>query len=113
MVSVNAICADTDERAEYLAGPAMLSFLRMHTGQAQLLASPEEAARYPYTPQELQLARSRFEGQALGSPETVARQLAELRERTDADELMLTTQVYDIEDRIRSFELIAKQANSS
>jgi hypothetical protein len=40
----------------------------------------------------------------------VARQLAELRERTGADELMLTTQVYDIEDRIRSFELIAEQA---
>ena len=40
----------------------------------------------------------------------MARQLAELRERTGADELMLTTQVYDIEDRIRSFELIAKQA---
>jgi luciferase family oxidoreductase group 1 len=110
MVSVNAICADTDERAEYLAGPAMLSFLRMHTGRAQLLASPEEAARYPYTPQELELAQSRFEGQALGSPQTVARQLAELRERTGADELMLTTQVYGIEDRIRSFELIAKQA---
>jgi luciferase family oxidoreductase group 1 len=107
IVSVNAICADTDERAEYLAGPAMLSFLRMHTGQAQLLASPEEAARY--TPQELKVARSRFDGQALGSPETVARRLAELRERTGADELMLTTQVYDIEDRIRSFDLIAKQ----
>ena len=40
----------------------------------------------------------------------MARQLAELRRHTGADELMLTTQVYNIEDRIRSFELIAKQA---
>ena len=112
IVSVNAICADTDERAEYLAGPAMLSYLRMHTGQATVLPSPEEAAQYSYTPQEREMARSRFDGQALGSPETVARQLAELRERTGADELMLTTQVYDIEDRIRSFELIAKQTTT-
>jgi luciferase family oxidoreductase group 1 len=110
IVSVNTVCADTDERAEYVAGPAMLSYLRILTGRATLLPSPEEAAQYPYTPQELEMARKRFEGQALGSPETVARQLAELRERTGADELMLTTQVYDIEDRIRSFELIAKQA---
>ncbi|MGW1803383.1 LLM class flavin-dependent oxidoreductase [Streptomyces sp. NPDC001984] len=109
IVSVNAICADTDERAEYLAGPAMLSSVRMRTGRPTLLASPEEAAQYPYTLQEREVARQRFEGQALGSPETVARQLAELRERTGADELLLTTQVYDIKDRIRSFELIAEQ----
>ncbi|MFF3469175.1 LLM class flavin-dependent oxidoreductase [Streptomyces sp. NPDC001984] len=109
IVSVNTICADTDERAEYLAGPAMLSSVRIRAGRPTLLASPEEAAQYPYTPQEREVARQRFEGQALGSPETVARQLAELRERTGADELMLTTQVYDIKDRIRSFELIAEQ----
>jgi luciferase family oxidoreductase group 1 len=109
MVAVNAICADTDERAEYLAGPAMLSFLHLRTGRPQPMASPDEAARYPYTPQELEVARQRFDGQALGSPETVARQLAELRERTGADELMLTTMVYDIEDRVRSFELIAER----
>jgi hypothetical protein len=29
--------------------------------------------------------------------------------RTAADELMLTTMVYDIEDRIRSFELITEK----
>ena len=51
----------------------------------------------------------RFAGQALGSPETVRQQLASLLERTAADELMLTTMVYDIEDRIRSFELITEK----
>jgi hypothetical protein len=33
--------------------------------------------------------------------------LTGLLERTGADELMLTMLVYDIEDRVRSFELIA------
>ena len=107
MVAVSAICADTDERARYLAGPSMLSFLRMRTGRPQALASPEEAAGYPYTDFELEIAQQRLEGQALGSPETVAAQLEQLRERTGADELMLTTMVYDIGERIRSFELIA------
>ena len=45
----------------------------------------------------------------MGSPETVRRQLAELLERTGADELMLTTMVYDVADRVRSFELVAEQ----
>jgi alkanesulfonate monooxygenase SsuD/methylene tetrahydromethanopterin reductase-like flavin-dependent oxidoreductase (luciferase family) len=109
MVAVNAICADTDERAEWLAGPAALSFLRLRAGMPQPLASPEEAAAYPYGPGEREFARDRFASQALGSPETVRAQLAGLLERTEADELMLTTMVYDIRDRVRSFELIAEK----
>ncbi len=106
MVAVNVICADTDERAEWLAGPAALSFLRLRSGMPQPLASPEEAAAYPYTPGEREIAWGRFADQALGSPDTVRAQLSALLERTGADELMLTTMVYDIADRIRSFELV-------
>ena len=55
----------------------------------------------------------RREGQATGSPETVRRQLTELVERTGADELMLTTMVYDIKDRIRSFELVTEHVGDA
>jgi luciferase family oxidoreductase group 1 len=109
MVAVNAVCADTDERAEWLSGPSVLSFLRLRSGRPEPLASPEEAAAYQYTEMERQFARERREGQAMGSPETVRRQLDELLDKTGADELMLTSLVYDIEDRIRSFELIAEK----
>jgi hypothetical protein len=77
------------------------------------LASPEEAAAYPYSDRERQFASERFAGQAVGSPKTVRAQLTSLLERTSADELMLTTMVYDIEDRIRSFELIADKVAPS
>jgi luciferase family oxidoreductase group 1 len=109
MVAVSAICADTDERAQWLAGPAALSFLQLRAGTPQALASPEEAAAYPYTEFERVFVRQRSDGQAVGSPETVRRELAGLLERTGADELMLTAMVYDIEDRVRSFELIAEK----
>jgi luciferase family oxidoreductase group 1 len=109
MVAVNAICADTDERAEWLSWPSALSFLRLRSGRPGPLPTPEEAAEYPYNELELDFAHSRREGQAMGSPETVSRQLEALVERTGADELMLTTLVYDIADRIRSFELIAEK----
>ncbi|MGC5031884.1 LLM class flavin-dependent oxidoreductase [Micromonospora sp. DT229] len=109
MVAVNAVCAETDERAEWLAGPAGLSFLRLRSGRPEPLASPEEAAAYPYTDLEREFVVQRREGQATGSPETVARQLGDLLTRTEADELMLTTMVYDIADRVRSFELIAER----
>ena len=109
MVAVSAICADTDERAEWLSGPAALSFLRLRTGRPQPLATPEEAAAYQYGPGEREFATDRFASQAVGSPETVRAKLTDLIERTGADEMMLTTMVYDIADRIRSFELITEK----
>jgi len=109
MVAVSAICADTDERAQWLSGPAALSFLRMRAGMPQPLATPEEAAAYPYTEAERQHSAERFADQAVGSPDTVRARLSRLLQRTQADELMLTTMVYDITDRIRSFELIAEK----
>ncbi|RLK12402.1 luciferase family oxidoreductase group 1 [Micromonospora sp. M71_S20] len=108
MVAVNAVCADTDERAEWLAGPAALSFLRLRSGRPEPLSTPDEAAAYPYTEAEREFVRQRRDGQATGSPETVRRQLGELLARTGADELMLTTLVYDVADRVRSYELIAE-----
>ncbi len=109
MVAVSAICADTDERAQWLSGPAALSFVRMRAGMPQPLATPEEAAAYPYTEAEREHAAARFISQAVGSPDTVRGRLSDLLRRTKADELMLTTMVYDIGDRIRSFELIAEK----
>lgn len=109
MVAVNAVCAETDERAEWLAGPSALSFLKLRSGRPEPLSTPDEAAAYPYTEMEREFVLQRRDGQALGSPETVRRQLTELQERTGADELMLTTLVYDVADRVRSYELIAEQ----
>jgi luciferase family oxidoreductase group 1 len=108
MVAVSVICAEDDDRAEWLAAPAALAFLRLRQGRPQQLPTPEEAAAHPYTAEERTFAAQRRVGQALGSPQTVARQLDALLEATRADELMLTTMVYDIDDRIRSFELVAE-----
>ena len=109
MVAVNAVCADTDEQARFLSGPAALAFLKLRTGKPEALVPPAEAAAYPYTDQERAFAEGRFADQAVGSPSTVRRRLEELLSRTGANELMLTTMVYDLADRVRSFELIAEK----
>lgn len=113
MVAVATICADTDERAQWLARPSALSFLRLRQGRPEPLASPEEAAAYPYTELERQFLAERWEGQAVGSPETVRDALADLLAKTQANELMLTAQIYDVADRIRSFELAKKAITES
>jgi len=108
-IAVNAVCADTDEQARFLAGPASLAFLKLRQGMPQALVTPSEAAAYPYTDQERAFAEERFADQAVGSPSTVHARLTDLLDRTGANELMLTTMVYDVGDRIRSFELIAEK----
>jgi luciferase family oxidoreductase group 1 len=110
MVGVAAVCAESDEHARWLHGPAKLSFLRLRTGRPSRLPSPEEAAAYEYSPDERAFVESWTAPHVVGSPATVREGLLELRERTSADELILTTNVHAHADRLRSYELVAAAA---
>jgi luciferase family oxidoreductase group 1 len=107
MIAVNVVCADTDAHAEYLAKPGLLAFLSLRAGRPIALPSADEAARYEFSAEELAFIEQRKRGQALGSPKTVQAQLTELLRRTAPDELMLTNQIYQLPDRLRSYELVA------
>ncbi|MGI9148429.1 MAG: LLM class flavin-dependent oxidoreductase [Chloroflexota bacterium] len=107
LVAAAVVCADSDERARWLALPGALSFVRLRAGHPDVLPSPEDAAAYAYTVAERQAIETRQAHQIIGDPETVRRGLTELLERTQADELMLTTIVHDHADRLRSYELVA------
>ncbi len=110
MVAAAVICAETDERARWLAGPGALSFLRLRLGRPGPLPSPEDAAAYPYTPLDREIIASRQSSSIIGSPDTVRQGLTDLLAATGADELMITTMVHDPADRSRSFELVAEIA---
>jgi alkanesulfonate monooxygenase SsuD/methylene tetrahydromethanopterin reductase-like flavin-dependent oxidoreductase (luciferase family) len=45
---------------------------------------------------------------AIGSPETVREELADFVTRTGADELMITSQIFDYAARLRSYEITAE-----
>jgi len=113
MVAAAVVCAETDERARYLAGSGALSFLRLRAGRPGPMPSPEEAAAYPYTELEQAFVEDRQASQIIGSPETVQRGIAELVHATRADELMITTMVFDPADRLNSFNLVADLARAS
>jgi luciferase family oxidoreductase group 1 len=113
MVAAAVVCAESDDRAGWLAGSGALSFLRLRAGHPGPLPSPEEAAAYPFDDLERAFVEDRQATQIIGSPETVRRGLAGLLRATAADELMLTTMVFDPADRLRSFELVAALADAS
>jgi luciferase family oxidoreductase group 1 len=110
MLGVNVVCAPTDDEAEWLAGSTRLSLLRLRTGRPGRMPSPQTAADYPYTDFERDQIRAWSHAHVVGSPQTVTALLADLAERTGADELMITTNLFDHAHRVRSFELIAAEA---
>jgi len=109
MVAVSVLCAPDAEEAEWLAGPSHLSMLRLRTNRLGPLPSPEEAAAYPYSPAERDLVDSLAATHVVGDPPAVHRGLAELLERTGANELMISTRVFGHADRLRSYELVARE----
>ena len=113
MVAAAVICAETDERARWLAGSGALSFLRLRAGRPGQVPSPAEAAAYPYNELERAFIEDRQTSSIIGSPQTVSRGITGLLAATAADELMITTMVYDPADRLRSFEMVADLARAS
>ncbi|MCA1713121.1 MAG: LLM class flavin-dependent oxidoreductase [Actinobacteria bacterium] len=107
IVCVSVLCAETAERARWLAGSGGLSWLRLRSGNPGTVPSPEEAAAFPYTEQQRAFVDERLADQVIGDVPTVRAGLAELQARTGADELMVTTSTFDPAERLRSFELLA------
>jgi luciferase family oxidoreductase group 1 len=108
ILATAAIAADSDEEAEHIARSVDLHFARRAKGEYLPLASPEEAAAYPYTPADrARIARHR-ERLIVGGTDKVKTRLLSLREATRADELMITTMTYDHTARRHSYELLAK-----
>ena len=109
-VSADVVVADDDETARELAagyGPWVRS-IRTASG-AIPFPTPAEAHAIPWTEADQDLVSDRLETQFVGSPQTVAARLHELQEATDADELVITTITHDHADRVRSYELLAKE----
>ncbi|HEX3591616.1 MAG TPA: LLM class flavin-dependent oxidoreductase [Pseudonocardiaceae bacterium] len=107
MIAAAVIAADDDARADYLAGPTGLSFVRLRQGRPGLLPTPEEAAAYEYTDVDRLVLADRRSGSIAGGPDRVRADIERLVEQTAADELMITTMVHDPADRLRSYELVA------
>lgn len=102
------IAADSDAEAERIAASADLHYARRAKGEYAPLASPQEAAAYPYAPIDRErIARHRAR-LIVGAVETVKNRLLQLIESTRADELMVTTMVYDHTARRHSYELLAE-----
>ena len=108
VLAIAVVCSEMDEHAARLASSMELAWVRLRSGKPGPLPSPEEAMSYPYTPAERRLADTYRSMQIFGDPSSVRARIEEVAEHTAADEIMVTTNVYDHAERLRSYERLAE-----
>lgn len=108
MVGVNVVAAETDEEAQRQFTTVQQSFTNLVRGSGGKLQGPIDNIEEYWTPAEKRAASRMLEYSIVGSRETVRRGLESFVKRTNADELMLVTSLYDHAARVRSYEIVAE-----
>lgn len=108
-VSVDAVVAEDGRQARTLAEGYGRWVLGIRSGEgADAYPSPEEARAHPWTDEDRALVEDRVATQVVGEPAEVVEQLGRIVDLTGADELVVTTMTHEHDDRVQSYELLAK-----
>jgi luciferase family oxidoreductase group 1 len=108
MLGFNAFAADTDEEAQRLATSVQQAFVNLRTGNPGKLPPPVPGYAETLPPNARAILDQVLTCSAIGSPGTVRRDIRAFAERTGADKLMITSQIFDHQARLRSYEIVAE-----
>jgi len=107
MLGFNVFAADTDDEAQILATSMQQAFVNLRSGHPAQLPPPKPGYAEQVGPAEQALLRSVLSCTAIGGPASVRKGLQDFVAHTGADELMITSQMFDHAARKRSYELTA------
>ena len=107
-IGVPLIAAPTDDEAEYLASSTYQRVLGILTGQRGLLPRPQPHFMDGLNDAERQAIEGFLAVASIGGPARVAQRMRQLAASTRADELMLVSDVYDGDLRLRSLTIAAE-----
>ena len=108
MVVANVVAADTDEAARYQFTSVQQSFTNLLRGTPSQMQPPIDDIESYWSPAERAGAQRMLKYAITGSPETVESGLRRFLADTEADELMITTHIYDPAVARRSLEINAQ-----
>ena len=111
MLGFNVFAADTDAQAQLLATSMQQAFVNLRTGRPSQLPPPVAG----YANQLPAPARAMLDEvlscSAIGSPGTVREAIAKFVARTQPQELMITSQIFDHAARVHSYKITAQVAD--
>jgi luciferase family oxidoreductase group 1 len=108
ILCLSALVAPTAQEARFLAGSQELSWALFHSGKVRRLIAPEEAAAHDYTDAERAIVDNQRPLWIVGAPDSVRAEIAAKAEQSGADEVMVTTTIFDYALRQRSYRLLAE-----
>ncbi|SFE50008.1 LLM class flavin-dependent oxidoreductase [Alteribacillus iranensis] len=105
---VFVICAETEKEAEKIAISQDLWLLAVEKGRSTKVKSIAEAKRIPLSSADKKRIIENRQRTVIGSPNQVKKKLLQLADAYQTDEIMVITNVYDFEDKLHSYELLAE-----
>ncbi len=111
MAAIGVFAAETDAEAARLFTSQQQAFIRLRRGTPAPLPRPVDNIDAISTPPERAMLDHAFRENVVGSPGTVKRGIAAFLERTQVNELMVVSAIYDPAARMRSYEIVAQARN--
>ena len=104
---VNVIAADTDAEANRLSTSLKRFFMGVVTGKLELLQPPVENMDGVWTDYEEEAVNQMIACSFFGGPETIKEDMESFIKQTQVDEIMVTSHIFFLQSRVRSYELFA------
>lgn len=108
IAGLNVFAADSDREAVRQFTSHQQAFLTLRRGRPGQIPAPVDDILAVASPEELALMQHSLSRSAIGSPETVERQLRAFIEEVRPDEVMVTGLFHDHAARLRSLEISAE-----
>ncbi|RWP33926.1 LLM class flavin-dependent oxidoreductase [Mesorhizobium sp.] len=107
MLGLNVFAAPSDAEARLLFTSLQQAFVNLRTGRPGRLPPPVDGYERDLDPMAKTMLGQALSCAVVGAPETVRQGIEAFVQRTGADELMVTAQIFDHAARVRSFEILA------
>ena len=112
MLGFNIFAAETDAEAHLLASSAQQAFVNLRSGRPTQLPPPLKDYESQLHPQARAVLADVLACSAIGAESTVRARVADFIARTRPDELMITSQIFSHEARLRSYQIAAAVRDS-
>ena len=113
MCGVTVVAAESADEARFLFSSLQQSSLNNRIGQPSRVPPPVADFAERLDPQARAILGDALGAAIVGGPEAVKRGLDDFIERTGADELIVTANIFDHDKRKRSFEIVAEIAGQA
>ncbi|MGI9324785.1 MAG: LLM class flavin-dependent oxidoreductase [Pseudomonadales bacterium] len=106
MLGFNVCAADNEAEAKLLRSSSLQAVMRLRQGMPGPLPPPIADFEQTLSPSDRALVDQFTQCSAVGTPSDVAAGVCAFAERTGADELMIVSQIFEHEARLRSYGLL-------